>query len=105
MRDAGALEAALTAVENRAYYAQATLTICAATYAYHLTQAHAFLDGNKRVAAAVAEIFLELNGVELRTTDEQIVAVFLAIAAGQISRQDVEQWFTQRVVFKQEPSA
>ena len=105
VRDAGALEATLTAVENRAYYEQATLTTCAATYAYHLTQAHAFLDGNKRVAAAVAEIFLELNGAELRTTDEEIVAEFLAIAAGQVSRQDVEQWFAQRVVFTQEPSA
>jgi death-on-curing protein len=51
--DAGALEAALTAVENRAYYEYATLIACAATYAYHLTQAHAFLDGNKRVAAHV----------------------------------------------------
>ena len=105
VRDAGALEAALMAVENRAFYEQATLATCAATYAYHLTQAHAFLDGNKRVAAAVAEIFLELNGAELRTTDEQIVALFLAIAAGQVSRQDVEQWFTQRVVLKAEPSA
>ena len=105
VRDAGALEAALRAAENRAYYEQATLTICAATYAYHLTQAHAFLDGNKRVAAAVAEIFLELNGAELRSTDDQIVALFLAIAAGQISRQDVEQRFAQRVALKQEPSA
>ncbi len=105
VRDAGALEAALTAAENRAYYEQASLPTCAATYAYHLTQAHAFLDGNKRIAAAVAEIFLELNGAELQTTDEEIVAVFLAIAAGQISRQDVEQWFAARVVFKQEPSA
>ena len=105
VRDAGALDAALTAVANRAYYKQATLTTCAATYAYHLTQAHAFLDGNKRVAAAVAEIFLELNGAELRTTDEEIVAEFLAIAAGQVSRQDVEQWFTRLAVFKQEPSA
>jgi death-on-curing protein len=105
VRDAGALDAALTAVENRAYYEQATLTPCAATYAYHLTQAHAFLDGNKRVAAAVAEIFLELNGAELRTTNEELVAVFLAIAAGQASRQDVEEWFAQRVIIKQEPSA
>jgi len=53
----------------------------------------------------VAEIFLGLNGAELRTTDEEIAAVFLAIAAGQVSRQDGEQWFAQRVVFKQEPSA
>ena len=105
VRDAGALEAALTAVENRADDEQATLTTCAATYAYHLTQAHAFLDGNKRVSAAVAEIFLELNGAELQTTDEEIVAVFLAIAAGQVSCQVVEQWFAQRVVFTQEPSA
>jgi death-on-curing protein len=105
VRAAGALEAALRAAENRAYDEQATLTICAATYAYHLTQAPAFLDGNKRVAAAVAEIVLELNGAELRATDDQIVALFLAIAAGQVSRQDVEQWFAQRVALKQEPSA
>ena len=105
VRDERALEAALIAAENRAYYEQASLIACAATYAYHLTQAHAFLDGNKRVAAAMAEIFLELNGAELRATDDQIVALFLAIAAGQLSRQDVEQWFAQRVVFKQEPSA
>jgi death-on-curing protein len=105
VRDVGALEAALTAAENRAYYEQASLPTCAATYAYHLTQAHAFLDGNKRLAAAVAEIFLELNGVALRTTDEEIVVMFLAIAAGEVSRQDVEQWFAQRVVLKQAPSA
>ncbi|MGH8056328.1 MAG: type II toxin-antitoxin system death-on-curing family toxin, partial [Candidatus Entotheonellia bacterium] len=67
VRDAGALEAALTAAENRVYYEQAPLPPCAATYAYHLTQAHAFLDGNKRMAAAVAEIFLELNGAALQT--------------------------------------
>jgi death on curing protein len=105
IRDEGALEAALRAVENRAYYEQATLTTCAATYAYHLTQAHAFLDGNKRVAAAVAEIFLELNGAELRAIDDDVVALFLAIAAGQVTREDVEQWFAQWVVFKQKPSA
>jgi death on curing protein len=105
VRDTRALEAALMAVANRAYYEQAPLTTCAATYAYHLTQAHAFLDGNKRVAAAVAEVFLELNGAELRTSNEEIVAMFLAIAAGQVSRQDVEQWFAQRVICKQEPSA
>jgi len=104
VRDAGALESALAAAENRVYYQQATLSMCAATYAYHLTQAHAFLDGNKRVAAAVAEIFLELNGTELRTTDDEIVTLFLAIAAGEITRQDVEQWFAQRVAVKQEPS-
>jgi death on curing protein len=105
VRHAGALEAALTAAANRAYYELAFLTMCAATYTYHLTQAHASLDGNKRLAAAVAEIFHELNGAALRTSDEAIVPVFLAIAAGEVSRQDVEQGFAQRVVFKQAPPA
>jgi len=105
IRDEGALEAALAAAEHRAHYEQAALTTCAATYAYHLTQAHAFLDGNKRVAAAVAEIFLEMSGAELRATDDQIVDLFMAIAAGQASRQDVEQWFTRWVVFKPCPSS
>ena len=51
LRDQGALESALAAAENRVHYEEAAAIICAATYAYHLTQAHAFIDGNKRIAA------------------------------------------------------
>ena len=64
---------------------------CAATYAYHLTQAHAFLDGNKRVAAAITEAFLETNGYDLTMSNEEIVELFLAIAASELSRDRVEQ--------------
>jgi death-on-curing protein len=99
VRDEGALESALAAVENRAYYESADLSTCAATYAYHLTQAHAFVDGNKRVAAAVAEIFLEVNGARLNATNEQLVTLFLGVAAGQLSRDDVVELFRQWVVF------
>jgi death-on-curing protein len=102
VHDEGALEAALTAAGNRRYCEQAPLTTCAATYTYHLTPAHAFPEGNKGVAAPVAEISLELKGSELRASDDQIVASFLAIAAGQVSRQDVEQWFAPWIVFKLE---
>ena len=100
VRDAGALESALTAAENRAYYEEASVSVCAATYAYHLTQAHAFLDGNKRVAAAVSEIFLELNGAQLQTTNDEVVTLFLAIAAGEVDRPKVEEWFVQHVTVK-----
>jgi death-on-curing protein len=99
LRDEGALESALTAVENRAHYESADLPTCAATYAYHLTQAHAFVDGNKRVAAAVAEIFLEINGARLEATNEQIVALFLGVAASQLSREEVVELFKKWVVF------
>ena len=52
LRDEGALESALAAVENRHHDEAADAAMCAAAYAFHLTQAHAFVDGNKRVAAA-----------------------------------------------------
>lgn len=95
LRDDGALAAALVAAEYREHYEHADLATCAATYAYHLTQAHAFVDGNKRVAAAVSEIFLELNGARLNATNEQIVALFLNIAASELSRDEVEKFFRQ----------
>lgn len=47
LRDEGLLESALAAAENRHGYEDADLATCTATYAYHLTQAHAFIDGNK----------------------------------------------------------
>jgi len=93
LRDEAALESALTAAENSQYYENADLATCAATYAYHLTQAHAFMDGNKRIAAAVSESFVELNGARLKAADEQIVALFLDIAAGKLSRDEVEEFF------------
>ena len=97
LRDEAALESALIAAENRAYYDNASLAICAATYAYHLTQAHAFIDGNKRIAAAVSELFLSINDARLELTNDEIVDLFLGIAASRITRDDVEGIFAQRV--------
>lgn len=91
---------ALAAPENRHYYENADLVICAATYAYHLSQAHAFIDGNKRIAAAASEVFLEINGVRLRATNEEIVALFLSIASGAMTRDETEAWFTARAETK-----
>jgi death-on-curing protein len=95
LRDEGALESALAAAENREHYENANLATCAATYAYHLTNAHAFIDGNKRIAAATAEIFLQLNDAQLSATSQQIVSLFLDIAAGRLSRDEVEEFFTR----------
>lgn len=99
-RDEGALESALASPETRAHYENADLATCAATYAYHLSQAHAFIDGNKRIAAAVSEIFIELNGARLDATNEQVVAFFMGIAAGRLSRDEVEKFFRRRTMFE-----
>ena len=90
IRDEGLLESALAAAENRFNYENADLVKCAATYAYHLTQAHAFVDGNKRLAAAITETFIESNGGELLMSDDEVVTLFLDIAAGIVTRDDSE---------------
>jgi len=98
LRDQGALESALAAAQNRYFYEEADLATCAATYAYHLSQAHAFIDGNKRIAWAVAILFLEMNGIILTVPETEAEEICLLIAAGQITRDEVERHFTQWVV-------
>ena len=56
LRDEALLESALAAAENRHRYEAADVVTCAATDAYHLTQTHAFVDGNKR-----APIFCKIS--------------------------------------------
>ncbi len=97
LRDEGALDSALLAPANRLHYESASLAVCAATYAFHLTTNHAFVDGNKRAGAAVAEVFVRLNGGELGASNDEIVELFLGIAAGTVSREDVEQAFVRWV--------
>ncbi len=93
LRDEGLLESALAAAENRHSYEGADPVTCATTYAYHLTQAH----GNKRVAAAITETLLETNGSQLAMTDEEVVQLFLDIAAGVLSRDGVENLLRAKI--------
>lgn len=95
LRDTGGLESALSAAENRLNYETDDLAVLAATFAVHLSQAHAFVDGNKRVAAVVSELFLKLNGATLAATNDEIAELFLDIAAGEVSREFVERKFTR----------
>src|SRR5436190_8215601 len=97
IRDEGLLESALAAAENRHHYEAADVVRCAATYAYHLTQAHAFIDGNKRVAAAITETFLETNGVRLIMTNDEIVQLFLKIASGAVNHDQIEHILKEKV--------
>ncbi len=98
LRDAGGLESALNAAANRFNYETDDLAKLAATYAYHLSQAHAFIDGNKRIAVVVSELFLKLNGAKLNATNDEIIELFLDIAASKLLREDVEEKFARWLV-------
>ena len=90
IRDEGALESAIIAVENRHHYEEADLIACAATYGYHIAKAHAFIDGNKRAAAAATETFLIVNDVSMEVTNSRFANLFIGLASGEISRDDAE---------------
>jgi len=91
------LESALAAVVNRHGYESCSLAECAATYAYHLTKAHAFVDGNKRTGLAATIAFLRLNGARLDVGSNEWHDVILAIAASKMSRVEVDACFAARV--------
>lgn len=59
-----------------AYSDSASLFDLAAAYAFGLAKNHAFVDGNKRIALAVIDVFLRLNGYELVAAVQQIQQQF-----------------------------
>jgi death on curing protein len=81
LRDLAALESAIA--QPRATFdardLHPTLTGKAAALAYSLALDHPFIDGNKRVAHAAMEVFLNLNGLELDAGVDEQEAMFLSI--------------------------
>lgn len=62
---------------------------------FSLISNHAFIDGNKRIGIFVMMIFLELNGVTLRPTNEEIVRVGLAVASGEMKYRELLDWILE----------
>jgi death-on-curing protein len=60
----------------------------AAAYAFHISQNHPFIDGNKRTALASALVFLELNGRNIFDPEGTLYDVMLTLAAGKLSKSD-----------------
>jgi len=58
----------------------------AAAYAFHLSQNHPFVDGNKRTALASALVFLELNGVGIPASDDKLYESMMQIASGEMPK-------------------
>jgi death on curing protein len=94
VRDAGLLESALARARDQYAYGQDSIAHLAACYAFGISRNHPFLDGNKRTSLVVAELFLELNGLRLTATDAACVATFLALAAGDLTEDDLAEWIS-----------
>lgn len=82
LRDLGLLESALDRPKNlAAYQPDASLVQLAALYGIGIAKAHAFTDGNKRIAFAVMVAFLRAHGASLDTSEAEATRVMLDVAA------------------------
>jgi death-on-curing protein len=61
----------------------------AAAYLFHIVQNHPFVDGNKRVGATAAIVFLKSNGIELHMDNESVVDLVLRVATGQLAKNEI----------------
>jgi death-on-curing protein len=97
LRDEHALEAALARpLQRRACRDDADLAELAAAYGHGLASAHPFHDGNKRIAFVTIAVFLELNGMTLEADEAEVVTVMLALAAGEMSEDQLASWVRTR---------
>lgn len=95
VRDMGLLEGALARPQNLVTYGETVTTErLAALYGVGVAKAHAFLDGNKRIAFAVMVAFLKAHGRHLDATEAEATQVMLDVAASVISEAELEQWIT-----------
>ena len=67
-------------------YLHADLAEMAAAYLFHLVRNHPFLDGNKRTGLMTALLFQGLNGLELEAEEDDVAALVIGIAAGNVSK-------------------
>ncbi len=95
IRDQGLLEAAVNMPQATfgEQFLHEDLQSMAAAYLFHLVANHPFIDGNKRVGAASADVFLGMNGWRL-TADQDAYADFvLDIAASRREKKDALEFF------------
>jgi death on curing protein len=96
LRDFGLLESALDRPKNLvAYNPEATLEQLAALYGVGVAKAHAFVDGNKRIAFAVMVAFLKVHGQMLDTTEADATSTMLDVARSTISENELQVWLLE----------
>jgi death-on-curing protein len=93
VRDLGLVESALGSAKNTVFYGQGDVFDIAASYAFHLAEAQAFLDGNKRTAVASALVFLARNGVYARPGKWELYLAMIQIAEKKLTKADLAVLF------------
>ena len=98
LRDRGLLESGLDRPRNRLHYEpDSDLPALAAAYGFGLANNHPFVDGNKRVAFQSMYLFLGLNGFRIEAPEEEVVAVVISLASGDVDESGLADWLRQHI--------
>jgi death-on-curing protein len=93
LRDENLLESALARPRQKwSQGGERDLSSLAAAYAWGLIRNHPYRDGNKRIGFLALVTFLGINGRKFRATDAEVVTEMLAVAAGQVSEEELAEW-------------
>jgi death-on-curing protein len=97
LRDSGLLESALAQPKMTAGGKEIHKTLFdkAAAYGFHVCNNHPFIDGNKRVAFVLMDIFLQKNGWEIISSEEEAYTTMMSLASGKLSKAQLAGWLKE----------
>ena len=100
LRDEGLVRSALAQplATFEGEFLHPTLYVMAAAYLFLLVRNHGFVDGNKRVAAVVARVFLYINNIMLQPDEDEFYDIVDAAAQGKASKEKIAAFFEQNSV-------
>lgn len=70
----------------------------AARLGYSLISNRAFVDGNKRIGMYIMISFLELNGIKIDASNDDVVKLGLSVASGEADYNDILNWINEHII-------
>ena len=94
LRDRNLLESAIAQpkITVGGKYAHKTIFDKAAAYGFHICMNHPFVDGNKRVAFTLMDIFLQKNGWDITSQEEEAYSMMMSLASGKLTKAELSSW-------------
>lgn len=97
LRDQGLLDSALNvpfqSFDCEDFYK--TIQAKAARLGFSLIHNHPFIDGNKRIGILSMIVFLEMNGIDVFCTNEELIELGLGLADGTIDNNTLLNWILE----------
>jgi death-on-curing protein len=66
-----------------------------AAYGFHVCRNHPFIDGTKRVAFVLMDIFLQKNGWEIVAHEEEAYSLMIDLASRKLTRAQLSTWLKE----------